>query len=42
VLQLEQAALSVDRMLAAQSELEDMPLITVDPAFESFPIQVLW
>jgi PIN domain nuclease of toxin-antitoxin system len=31
-----------DRMLAAQSELEDMPLITVDPAFESFPIQVLW
>jgi PIN domain nuclease of toxin-antitoxin system len=29
-------------MLTAQSELEDMPLITVDPTFESFAIQVLW
>jgi PIN domain nuclease of toxin-antitoxin system len=31
-----------DRMLAAQSDLEGVPLVTVDPAFESFPIWVLW
>ena len=31
-----------DRMLAAQSQLEGIPLITVDRAFKQFPIQVLW
>ena len=32
----------VDRMLAAQSELESMPLVTRDPAFADFCITTLW
>jgi len=32
----------VDRMLAAQSELERMPLLTRDPAFELFGIETRW
>jgi PIN domain nuclease of toxin-antitoxin system len=31
-----------DRMLAAQAITEDMPLVTVDPAFKSFDVRVLW
>lgn len=31
-----------DRMLAAQSSLEELPLISRDRAFEQFDIQVLW
>ena len=31
-----------DRMLAAQAELESLPLITLDPAFEQFEIATLW
>ena len=31
-----------DRMLAAQSRLEDLPLLSADPAFASFGIQVIW
>lgn len=31
-----------DRMLAAQSDLERLPLATQDPAFEAFPIRTLW
>ena len=31
-----------DRMLAAQSELESMPLLTRDPAFAQFRIQTFW
>ncbi|MBK1699815.1 type II toxin-antitoxin system VapC family toxin [Thiococcus pfennigii] len=31
-----------DRILAAQSELEAIPLITRDPAFEEFRTQTLW
>lgn len=31
-----------DRLLAAQSELEGMPLVTRDPAFAAFPCQTLW
>ena len=31
-----------DRMLAAQSDLEGVPLVTLDAAFERFPIQALW
>jgi PIN domain nuclease of toxin-antitoxin system len=31
-----------DRMLAAQSALEGVPLVTRDPAFDDFGIQTLW
>lgn len=31
-----------DRMLAAQSALEDLPLITADKALHSFGITVIW
>ena len=31
-----------DRMLAAQSELERMTLVTKDPAFALFSIETLW
>jgi PIN domain nuclease of toxin-antitoxin system len=31
-----------DRMLAAQAELEDMTLITADPAFGQFHARVVW
>lgn len=31
-----------DRMLAAQSILEQVPLITADSAFQEFPVQVIW
>ena len=31
-----------DRMLAAQSKLENTPLITVDKAFELFKIKKIW
>jgi PIN domain nuclease of toxin-antitoxin system len=31
-----------DRLLAAQCELEGLPLPTRDPAFHSFPIRTLW
>lgn len=31
-----------DRMLAAQSELEDLPLVTRDRAFAEFGITTLW
>ncbi|WP_295458655.1 type II toxin-antitoxin system VapC family toxin [uncultured Thiodictyon sp.] len=31
-----------DRMLAAQSELESMVLVTRDPAFSAFPVATLW
>ncbi len=31
-----------DRMLAAQSELESMVLVTQDPAFAAFPVATLW
>ena len=31
-----------DRMLAAQSRLEGIPLVTADPAFRAFGIDVLW
>ncbi|MHB8764947.1 MAG: PIN domain nuclease, partial [Deferrisomatales bacterium] len=31
-----------DRVLAAQSEIESLPLITRDPAFAVFSIATLW
>ena len=31
-----------DRMLAAQAITEDVPLVTVDPAFKAFDVHVLW
>lgn len=31
-----------DRMLAAQSQIEDMPLVTADPVFKTFGTRVLW
>jgi PIN domain nuclease of toxin-antitoxin system len=31
-----------DRLLAAHSELADIPLVTIDPAFAAFPIATIW
>jgi PIN domain nuclease of toxin-antitoxin system len=31
-----------DRMLIAQSVEEDWPIITADPMFKQYPIQVIW
>ena len=31
-----------DRMLAAQSEIERVPLVTLDPAFAMFGIRTYW
>jgi PIN domain nuclease of toxin-antitoxin system len=31
-----------DRMLAAQSQIENVPLVTADPAFRAFGTRVLW
>ncbi len=31
-----------DRMLAAQSLMENLPLITVDPAFQQFGVSTIW
>jgi len=31
-----------DRMLAAQSRIEGMPLITADPVFKAFGTKVVW
>ncbi|MDS4015902.1 MAG: type II toxin-antitoxin system VapC family toxin [Candidatus Accumulibacter sp.] len=31
-----------DRMLAAQAEIDDMPLVTADTAFAQFPVRTFW
>ena len=31
-----------DRMLIAQGQLEDLPIVTSDPAFEQYPVALLW
>lgn len=31
-----------DRMLAAQSQLENLPLVTRDPAIAEFDVEVIW
>ena len=31
-----------DRMLAAQAQVEAIPLVTADPVFDDFGVQVIW
>ena len=31
-----------DRMLAAQAEIDDIPLVTADPAFRQFNVRIMW
>ena len=31
-----------DRMLAAQAQIENVPLVTVDPVFSALGVRVLW
>jgi PIN domain nuclease of toxin-antitoxin system len=31
-----------DRMLIAQSQLEDLPLLSSDPLFARYPIKIIW
>lgn len=31
-----------DRMLIAQSRIEELPVVTADPVFEAFEVPVLW
>jgi PIN domain nuclease of toxin-antitoxin system len=31
-----------DRMLAAQAQIEDAPLVTADPVFKEFGIRTIW
>ena len=31
-----------DRILAAQSQLEEIPLVTTDPVFRTFGVAVMW
>ena len=31
-----------DRMLAAQAEIENVPLVTADPVFHQFKVRILW
>ena len=31
-----------DRLLAAQAEIEDLALVTADPAFRNFNVRTLW
>ncbi len=31
-----------DRILIAQSQLEDIPLLTADPWIAQYPVQVIW
>lgn len=31
-----------DRMLVAQSQLEDLPVITADPLIARYPVKVIW
>lgn len=36
------ALVPFDRMLAAQAQFEDVPLVTADPVFGAFDVRVLW
>jgi PIN domain nuclease of toxin-antitoxin system len=31
-----------DRLIAAQAELNNLTLVTVDPALQAFPCRTLW
>lgn len=31
-----------DRMLVAQSQLENLPIITADPLFSRYPVRTIW
>lgn len=31
-----------DRLLAAQARIENIPLVTADPAFREFDVRILW
>jgi PIN domain nuclease of toxin-antitoxin system len=31
-----------DRMLAAQAQIEDIPLVSADPVFRTFGVRVIW
>ena len=31
-----------DRLLAAQAHIENVPLVTADPAFREFDVRILW
>jgi PIN domain nuclease of toxin-antitoxin system len=31
-----------DRMLAAQAQLEDLPIVTNDPVFGAFAVETIW
>jgi PIN domain nuclease of toxin-antitoxin system len=31
-----------DRMLIAQSQAEDLPLVTIDPVFRQYGIKIIW
>jgi len=31
-----------DRMLIAQSQIEDLPIFTSDPAFAHYSVELLW
>jgi PIN domain nuclease of toxin-antitoxin system len=31
-----------DRILVAQSQLEDMPILTADPQIAQYPVEVIW
>jgi PIN domain nuclease of toxin-antitoxin system len=31
-----------DRMLIAQGQLEELPIVTSDPAFEQYPVMLVW
>ena len=31
-----------DRMLIAQSRLDDLPVLTIDPVFRSYKVRVIW
>jgi PIN domain nuclease of toxin-antitoxin system len=31
-----------DRMLIAQGEIEGLPIVTSDPVFKQYPVELIW